>query len=85
MLGMARTSYRNARFHTLSEPAAHDDDLAGVNPALRVLEMADSEAPGPRPGSLLGSYRRLADVFHDILASRASIPCSTGSPTRSPS
>jgi len=68
---MARTSYRNARFHILSEPAAHDDDLAGVNPALRVLEMADSDSPGPRPGSLLGSYRRLADVFHDILAEQS--------------
>ena len=57
-----------------SEPAALDDDMAGVNPALRLLAAAESDGPGdpyPGPESLLASYRRLADVFHDILAEQS--------------
>src|SRR5207247_1541025 len=61
--------------HSLgSEPAAFDDDMAGVNPALRLLRAAESDGPGDPyagPESLLGSYRRLADVFHDVLAEQS--------------
>ena len=47
-----------------------------------------SMTQSPRPAltrvdTLVDSYRRLADVFHDVLSEQRSTPCSTGSPTRS--
>jgi hypothetical protein len=49
----------------VSESAATHDDNAGVTP-VRLLAVADPDDAGGE--SLLDSYRRLADVFHDILA-----------------
>src|SRR5207244_9544787 len=57
-----------ARAATVSESAATHDDNAGVTP-VRLLAVADPEVVGGE--SLLDSYRRLADVFHDILAEQS--------------
>jgi diguanylate cyclase (GGDEF)-like protein len=56
----------------VSESAATHDDTAGANP-LRLLAVAetDGQSPDLRLEGLLGSYRRLADVFHDILAEQS--------------
>ena len=48
----------------MSESAATHDDAPAVNP-VRLVAVADTGE------SLLDSYRRLADVFHDILAEQS--------------
>jgi len=52
----------------MSESAATHDDNAGVTP-VRLRAVADAETGAGE--SLLDSYRRLADVFHDILAEQS--------------
>ena len=52
----------------MNESAATHDDTASVNP-VRLLAVADPDTTGGE--SLLDSYRRLADVFHDILAEQS--------------
>jgi diguanylate cyclase (GGDEF)-like protein len=71
MLRKALRVLDNVRFH-VSEPAATPDDAAGASSAPRLLALADGPGEGDaRAASLLGSYRRLADVFHDILAEQS--------------
>ena len=57
-----------ARAATVSETAATHDDNAGLT-SVRLLAVADPTDGGGE--SLLDSYRRLADVFHDILAEQS--------------
>ena len=52
----------------MSESAATHDDNAGVTP-VRLVAVAGADAASDE--SLLDSYRRLADVFHDILAEQS--------------
>ena len=58
----------NARFRNMTESAAIHDDSTGPDP-IRLLPVSGDE--GGSDESLLGSYRRLADVFHDILAEQS--------------
>ena len=53
----------------MSEAAVTPEDPAGANPALRLL--GAGEVAGVAVEGLLDSYRRLADVFHDILAEQS--------------